>query len=366
VEALSEPTSLKPLFIYDSASAPFGNPGNNPVTVPMKGIEARVVRVRCLEYPDRHEIFGLSEIEVYSDGTNIAIGKDVALSGNRRDRPRSMLVDGYTSFGKILTLPQWIAKWNERIDLEKQISVTGTLLAKKSEQRNTLHGTVLIGSIVVTGLGFCSWQWYSHRRLKQRQNAFRTQMTHYFHDEIGSSLAGIARLCEVAVTEPDRAQVDHDLESIRRMASETNRSMHETLWLVDTSIRSGMGVMASVREFAERALAGIELHWFDWSEVLPKSMTLAHQKHLFLLCKELITNIAKHAAADRVYFSVKREGDTCRIQIQDFGKGFVVESASQGIGLESVRTRAKQIGAKLLIDSRANTGTTVSIELKLK
>ena len=59
------------------------------------------------------------------------------------------------------------------------------------------------------------------------------------------------------------------------------------------------------------------------------------------------------------------------MKIQDDGVGFDVQqkkesgSGSSGLGLKSMRNRAKMIGADLAIESEPGKGTTISVKVPL-
>lgn len=78
-----------------------------------------------------------------------------------------------------------------------------------------------------------------------------------------------------------------------------------------------------------------------------------------MICKEALHNIARHAEAQHVEFSIQRDGKGLLIRIHDDGKGFDTRSNDEGNGLGNMRERAKQMHASLTLDSTANQGTTL-------
>lgn len=79
--------------------------------------------------------------------------------------------------------------------------------------------------------------------------------------------------------------------------------------------------------------------------------------------KEATNNMAKYSKANNAKFSLKGEKDKLTMVISDDGKGFDTTKDSHGNGLENMKRRAAEIGAKLLIDSTPNIGTTIRLEL---
>jgi signal transduction histidine kinase len=85
---------------------------------------------------------------------------------------------------------------------------------------------------------------------------------------------------------------------------------------------------------------------------------------LFRMIQEIITNITKHAMADTVIFETQKKDDRLIITIQDNGKGFDSQAASQGAGLRNLQNRSKLINANLTISSEPGKGTAMTISIK--
>ena len=85
-----------------------------------------------------------------------------------------------------------------------------------------------------------------------------------------------------------------------------------------------------------------------------------------------MNNILKHSKATRVKVSIVYSVDyTFALSIEDNGVGFNMKQkkesteGSSGLGLKSMRNRAKMIGANMTILSEPGKGTTISVVLAL-
>lgn len=93
--------------------------------------------------------------------------------------------------------------------------------------------------------------------------------------------------------------------------------------------------------------------------------------YLFRIFQETLNNTLKHAKATTISVSLKYTDDIFIMSIQDNGVGFIVNEKKQnttpgsGVGLKSLYNRAGIIGAKISIDSKPGTGTSVLIKLPL-
>ncbi|MDA1062315.1 MAG: ATP-binding protein [Chloroflexi bacterium] len=90
-------------------------------------------------------------------------------------------------------------------------------------------------------------------------------------------------------------------------------------------------------------------------------------RDLYLLARELISNVERHAGADRASFSLQVEDSAMVLEVRDFGRGFERAAVRSGsVGLRSVEQRVADLGGSLLIESVPNQGTTVTASIPLQ
>ena len=93
---------------------------------------------------------------------------------------------------------------------------------------------------------------------------------------------------------------------------------------------------------------------------------------IFRMYQEMMNNIMKHSHATHVRVSVRYSNrDHLVLAIEDDGVGFDVKqkkdssNGSSGLGLKSMRNRAKMIGADLSIQSEPQKGTLITVHVPL-
>lgn len=93
-------------------------------------------------------------------------------------------------------------------------------------------------------------------------------------------------------------------------------------------------------------------------------LPLSVEADVYRIAQEALNNVVKHAQAAHVSVQVRFSEGQFSMVIEDDGKGFDLESAerSGGMGLRSMRERARQIAAELTFKTEPGKGTTVSIE----
>jgi signal transduction histidine kinase len=92
---------------------------------------------------------------------------------------------------------------------------------------------------------------------------------------------------------------------------------------------------------------------------MQKKLPIHFRQNLYLIFKEAINNIAKHAEASRVAIHLENANGAFKMTIQDDGKILGELERSTGHGLRNMRMRAARIGGDLEI--RRNGGCTVNL-----
>ena len=98
----------------------------------------------------------------------------------------------------------------------------------------------------------------------------------------------------------------------------------------------------------------------DWDNISNKTKI-----HVYRMLQETMQNIYKHANANHIKISFKLKNNVILLSVEDDGSGFNVVKAKKGIGIKNINSRAKEIGGKVSIDSKVDSGTKISIELPL-
>lgn len=86
------------------------------------------------------------------------------------------------------------------------------------------------------------------------------------------------------------------------------------------------------------------------------------ETHLFAIGREALANVHKHAGASAAHVQVKAQQDQVVLEIRDNGPGFNPAVGHPGhFGLDSMRSRAAEIGGRLTITSTPGSGTLIRV-----
>jgi GAF domain-containing protein/CheY-like chemotaxis protein len=76
-----------------------------------------------------------------------------------------------------------------------------------------------------------------------------------------------------------------------------------------------------------------------------------------------LTNARRHARPRRVLVRLWRDGDIARVEVADDGRGFDTNRPGIGVGQQSMRYRARELGGELTVESTPGGGTRVRLEV---
>ena len=85
---------------------------------------------------------------------------------------------------------------------------------------------------------------------------------------------------------------------------------------------------------------------------------------IYRIVQECLTNVARHAMAERVEIDVERSGDSVRVKVRDNGRGFArQEGKPTRFGLIGMRERVQALAGEFHMDTGPGRGTTVTAAL---
>ena len=128
-----------------------------------------------------------------------------------------------------------------------------------------------------------------------------------------------------------------------------------------------LGLMAAIEALIERsaATAGLEINTeFALPQIGSRErLDPELERTIYRLVQEALTNVVKHARAERVDLRVSMDGDAVTVTVRDDGIGFDPATTSEGFGLVGMRERLELIGGRVHISSAPGQGTEVTAEL---
>jgi signal transduction histidine kinase len=196
----------------------------------------------------------------------------------------------------------------------------------------------------------------------------RSRIAQDLHDELGSLLTRISLLGGLLHTDKENpGQVETHAGKISQAADQTVRALEEIVWAVRPGSDTLQSLVDYIAHFAIELFEGNATRCrLDLPPDLPARPLPPDVRHnIFLIVKESLTNVLKHAGASVVHLQIKTDGRTLKIVIADDGKGFDANSpaSEQRNGLGNMRRRAEAVGGTLALTSEPGNGARVEFNV---
>jgi NarL family two-component system sensor histidine kinase LiaS len=92
-----------------------------------------------------------------------------------------------------------------------------------------------------------------------------------------------------------------------------------------------------------------------------RPLPIAIEHALYRIAQEALTNCARHGGTGQAQVGLSMQADQIALSIRDRGKGLDEAGAAPGMGLESMRSRAAEIGGQLALLTSPGAGTVVTV-----
>jgi two-component system, NarL family, sensor histidine kinase UhpB len=196
------------------------------------------------------------------------------------------------------------------------------------------------------------------------QEQERRFLAQELHDSLGQAVSAIKAMA-VSIANRTRGQLPAISESalnIEKISDDAYSSVRNLMAWLRPAVLDEMGLTLALQQMVddwnmhhEDTFCSLRLE-ADFSGLKDQQ-----QIQVYRIVQEALTNIAKHADADRV--SIVASGDeTITLVISDDGKGFNESSVKMGIGLTNIRDRANLLRGTLAVSSELGQGTTLEIK----
>ncbi len=210
-------------------------------------------------------------------------------------------------------------------------------------------------------------------RLLRMQDEERRRIARELHDSTAQTLSGIAlglaTLQSGGLSDPKKtARILQECWDLSDRASQEIRNLSHLLHPPDLDT---MGLLAAVRwhviRFSERTGINVDLDLPQGSVRLSPDVELA----FFRIVQESLNNIHRHSGSNTARVRISVSPEEAILQVQDNGHGIRNVDTDQirgietiGVGIAGMRTRLRQLGGQLEIES-SDHGTTITTSVPL-
>jgi signal transduction histidine kinase len=198
----------------------------------------------------------------------------------------------------------------------------------------------------------------------------RLRISRDLHDNIGAQLTFIISTLE-NIKYGFKLQNDklgEKLQSISNFTSNTIFELRDTIWAMNKTEISFEDLNARITNFIDKARETSEKTGFSFEvsdELNSKYLfTSIEGMNIYRIIQESVHNALKYAEAKNISVEIKEIKDDIVISIQDDGKGFDLNNAPLGNGLNNIRKRTKEINGQLNIESSLDRGTKIFLNVR--
>jgi len=232
-------------------------------------------------------------------------------------------------------------------------------LDRLREQRR-VAGAASLALLALLGGGGLLWQY--RRRQHRRETALRNRLAADLHDDVGTLLSQISLqsgLLQEGLT--DAAGQRRQLGQIFEASRSAVRQLNDVVWSLDAHNDLLPDLLDRMRDYAQEVLgaAGLEVEFELAAAVPTQHLPLLVRRNLYLIYKESLHNILKHAAgATRVQVRIGLEPGrpAClTLEVHDNGREAAAPPVAagppppaylrrSGHGLRNIQARAQALG----------------------
>jgi signal transduction histidine kinase len=209
------------------------------------------------------------------------------------------------------------------------------------------------------------------RAIEERHQE-RHRIARELHDSVSQALFSTAlhtRTAEKALDNDRGASFGQVRQSLRAITQLTRGAQAEMRAFIFELRRDALelGLVGALDEQAStlRGPSGLTIN-VEGPES-PLAVDARTEEELFAIGREALSNVAKHAAASSATVKVEADSGRVSLEVSDNGRGFDDTAAWPGhYGLESMRSRAADIGGDLTVGSTPGVGTVVRVEVPVE
>lgn len=217
------------------------------------------------------------------------------------------------------------------------------------------------------------------RAIVQERDRTRDRIASDLHDDVASTLGSIALYTESLNRglRDSSKPMSELMQRISALLNEAQDAVGDIVWSVTPRHDTLQDLLWRMKDLASDLCS---TNGIACSVVAPKDMDVVPlperlRKSVYLIFKEALNNIIKHAQAKSVSMRVEIVNGMFEMVIQDDGVGFSTDAATResgtddhptrGHGLKNMTTRAEEMGGRLSIHSTPGKGTTLHLSVSM-
>ncbi len=205
-------------------------------------------------------------------------------------------------------------------------------------------------------------------QLMTAQEEERRRVSRELHDSLCQKLAYLAFDVEnLAVALPSPAETRKRLRELRERAVKVSEEARNIAYELHPSVLDDLGLVVSLKALFDEFAKAEKIRVKFTAGKLPDSVPQKIASGLYRIAQESLQNVAKHAKAKLLTVALDVRDHSMMLSLQDNGVGFapLAVKGKGGLGLVSIRERARIMGGDLSIESKPGDGARIAVRVPL-
>lgn len=209
-------------------------------------------------------------------------------------------------------------------------------------------------------------------QLLESQERDRNRIARDLHDSSVQSLTGLmhkAELC-MRLMDIDGIRVKLELQTMIETIRTVINGMREIIYNLRPMSLDNLGLTVAIESYCMQMKKNYNLDVEFLNLAEEPGIPSIYKVTMYRILQEACYNVVKHAKASKITIRLSYDKNRLRLDVMDNGIGFDTELRREpsgetpyGFGLSMMKERVTLLGGIIRIESVANEGTTVSVEI---
>jgi signal transduction histidine kinase len=208
-------------------------------------------------------------------------------------------------------------------------------------------------------------------QLVTTQEEERRRIARELHDQLGQQLTAL-KLGLRSLQEAAHGRSSGQAQQLQDIVDGLGHAVQHLAWELRPTALDDLGLHTALLHYVER--------WSEYANIEVDFQSIGFESHrvpshiettIYRIVQEALTNVLKHAKAERVGLILQRTNDRVLVIVEDDGCGFDAEAmmtsapTKRSLGLLGMQERAALVGGTLHLESAPGRGTTVLVRIPL-
>src|ERR1700737_299800 len=214
-----------------------------------------------------------------------------------------------------------------------------------------------------------------HRDLSQAERGQvlreeRERIAAELHDRIEQAIFTLGlKVNAILEREPVSEPIATDLGEVKQLAVHTSESVREAIFALSLPRPAATGLLAELRRLVREAGKSDDLEADLVVSGAPLRLSTKSEKTLYILAREALANVLRHARAKRVLVSLRYSDDPVDLVIQDDGAGASeqilkhYQESGTHFGMKRSRRRVEDLGGTFEVRNGEESGLAIRVQI---